>query len=369
MLTSRWKCIPITFLIVALFIASCVPSPSYEDIGIVFTTSLNRAQDMYRIANLESQELERLTFTPDDFEKHLLVSDDGGYALFAIYGPNLAWHTYKLDLESFETTLFNKPETELASIHPIGWAVGENHILVLGYQARIVYNINLDNESVEEIDLPSQKKIRPVHCKYSFDEKFIACDLFDKWANPIISSYIYIPETKVEIQLGGSNEFCFQPEWSPAENKILLHCFSDTEDIARIYLYEVNEDNPPITVQEIMDVSCAEPSLRARVDAFAWSPDGKYFVATSCTLNGRDHLFALFNADGSLNQYLSPRDISEDMIVTDIEWSPDGQNILYIAGQDEESLNIYMMNADGSGNYALTKEPSNYSNLWVYSKP
>lgn len=337
---------------------------------IIFKANLNGGQDIYRISSLESQEVERLTFTPDDFESFLLVSDDGKYASFSIHGPDKAsaWDTYKLDLESLDTTLLNTRESGLPPTYPLGWAIGKNQILVPDYQGEALYKINLDSESIEKVELPSQRQIRPTHCQYSYDKKLIACDLFDKWTNPIISSYIYVPETKVEIQLGDSNEFCFQPEWSPAENKILLHCFFDSEDIGHIYLYEVIEDNP-ISIQEIMDVSYARPSLRTRVDAYAWSSNGRYFITTSCTINGVDHLFVIFNADGSVDQYLTPRNIPEDMIVTDVAWSPDGQEILYIAGEDEEALNIYVMNADGLNSHVLTTQSANYSNLRVYSKP
>jgi Tol biopolymer transport system component len=355
-------------LIVTLFITSC--SPSREKIEIIFEANINGAQDIYRISNLKSQAVERLTFTPDDSENFLLVSDDGKYASFLIHGPDeaSAWDTYKLDLESLDATLLNNRESGLPPTYPLGWAADKYQILVPDYQGEALYKINLENESVEKVELPSLRQIRPTHCQYSYDKKLIACDLFDKWTNPIISSYIYVPETKDEIQLGDSSEFCFQPEWSPAEDKILLRCFSPDENASQIYLYEVVEGDT-IYAQEIINVPYARPSLRMRSDAYAWSPDGGHFIATSCTISGEDYLFTLFNADGSLNKHLSPKNMTDDMIITDVAWSPDGQNILYIAGKDEESLNIYMMNADGSGNYALTTEPSNYSSLWVYSKP
>jgi Tol biopolymer transport system component len=50
-----------------------------------------------------------------------------------------------------------------------------------------------------------------------------------------------------------------------------------------------------------------------------------------------------------------------------MDWSPDGQKILYIAGKDENSLHIYMMNNDGSDNHAITTQSSNYSELSTYS--
>lgn len=370
MLTNNRKAIPIIFLMIALFINSCMASPPNEKIGIIFEAKINGAQDIYRISNLESQEVERITFTPNDFESYLLVSDDGKYAAFVIHGPDKAsaWDTYKLDLGSLDTTLLNTRESGLPPTYPLGWAIGKYQILVPDYQGEALYKINLENESVEEVDLPSQRQIRPTHCQYSYDKKLIACDLFYKWANPIISSYIYVPESKVEIQLGDSNEFCFQPEWSPAEDKILLRCLSPDTDTSHIYLYEVVQGDT-IYAQEIMNVTYARPSLGMRADAYAWAPDGEYFITVNCTISGSDHLFTIFNADGTLNKYLSPKKMPDDMIITDVAWSPDGQNILYIAGKDEEALNIYMMNADGSGNYALTTEPSNYSNLWVYSKP
>lgn len=368
MFTNHGKNIPIFFLIITLFITSC--SPSHEKIGVVFSSNINGAQDIYRIANLKSPVVERLTFTPDDFESFLLVSDDGKYASFLIHGSDRASasRTYKLDLESLDTTLLNTRESGLPPTYPLGWAIGKYQILVPDYQGEALYKINLENESIEMVELPSQRQIRPTHCQYSYDKRLIACDLFDKWTNPVISSYIYVPETKEEIQLGNSDELCFQPEWSPAEDKILLRCFSDDADASHIYLYEVVEDDTVYTAQEIMNVPYARPSLM-EANAYAWSPDGRYFITTICTISGVDYLFTFFNADGTLNKYLSPKNMTDDMIIVDVAWLPDGQNILYIAGKDEESLNIYMMNADGSDNHAITTQPSNYSNLSVFSAP
>ena len=377
MLRNHRKRILIAFSVIILFIPSCILSPPREkrlppeNMGIIFEANLNGAQDIYRISDFETQAVERLTFTPDDFESFLLVSDDGRYASFVIHGPDRAspWDLYKLDLESLETSQINTRESGLPPTYPLGWAVGEHQILVPDYQGTSLYKIDLDNDSVEKVDLPSQRQIRPTHCQYSYDKKFVACDLFDKWTNPIISSYIYVLETKEEIQLGGEDEYCFQPEWSPAENKILLHCFFDTEDIARIYLYEIVEDDSSVYVRKIKDVLYANPSLRARVSAYIWSPDGKFFITTSSSINSIVYPFVIYNSDGSINKYISPSNITEDMLITDISWLPDGQNILYIAGKDEESLNIYMMDTEGLNNYIVTTQPANYSNLRVYSKP
>jgi TolB protein len=94
-------------------------------------------------------------------------------------------------------------------------------------------------------------------------------------------------------------------------------------------------------------------------DSPAWSPDGKK-IAWAATENGQSDIYVM-NADGSgqVNLTNTPKayDISP-------RWSPDGSMIAFVSNRDG-NLEIYVMNADGSGQVNLTNNPAEDTNpLW-----
>ena len=83
----------------------------------------------------------------------------------------------------------------------------------------------------------------------------------------------------------------------------------------------------------------------------SWSPDGRKIVF----VNDRDGNFDMYvmNADGSGQRNLT-RHPSHD---SDPEWSPDGKKIAFTTKR-EGNFEIYVMNADGSGQHNLTRNPA-----------
>ena len=94
----------------------------------------------------------------------------------------------------------------------------------------------------------------------------------------------------------------------------------------------------------------ADASTRATADP-SWSPDGRKIVF----VNFRDGNFDVYvmNADGSGQRNLT-RHPSHD---SDPEWSPDGKKIAFTTKR-EGNFEIYVMNADGSGQHNLTRNPA-----------
>ena len=97
----------------------------------------------------------------------------------------------------------------------------------------------------------------------------------------------------------------------------------------------------------------------------AWSPDGTKIAFVS----NRNYLFSLYvmNADGS-NAYLVTDKVLD---VGEPAWSPDGRKIAFsggvriIAGIGKPSVDIYVINADGSGLEKLTPDSgANGSPTW-----
>ena len=97
-----------------------------------------------------------------------------------------------------------------------------------------------------------------------------------------------------------------------------------------------------------------------------WSPNGMQ-VTMLCAKQGNSGIF-LANSNGS--------DYKEITIganvpphVWEMTWSPDGRQLLYVAGEDRGPSYVYIMNIDDSTPHAITEQKGNYSNLSVFAVP
>ena len=84
----------------------------------------------------------------------------------------------------------------------------------------------------------------------------------------------------------------------------------------------------------------------------AWSPDGRKLAFVS-ERDGNAEIYVM-NADGSAQENLTRQPASD----SHPSWSRDGRKIAFVSRRDGNS-EIYVMNADGSGLRNLTRTPSN----------
>ena len=83
----------------------------------------------------------------------------------------------------------------------------------------------------------------------------------------------------------------------------------------------------------------------------AWSPDGRKLAFVS-QRDGNSEIYVM-NADGSAQENLTRQPASD----SHPSWSPDGRKLVFVSRRDGNS-EIYVMNADGSGLRNLTRTPS-----------
>jgi len=83
----------------------------------------------------------------------------------------------------------------------------------------------------------------------------------------------------------------------------------------------------------------------------AWSPDGRKLAFVS-QRDGNSEIYVM-NADGSAQENLTRQPASD----SHPSWSRDGRRIVFVSRRDDNS-EIYVMNADGSGLRNLTRTPS-----------
>ncbi len=84
----------------------------------------------------------------------------------------------------------------------------------------------------------------------------------------------------------------------------------------------------------------------------AWSPDGRKLAFVS-RRDGNSEIYVI-NADGSGQENLTRQPASD----SHPSWSPDGRKLAFVSRRDGNS-EIYVMNADGSGLRNVTRTPSN----------
>jgi TolB protein len=133
--------------------------------------------------------------------------------------------------------------------------------------------------------------------------------------------------------------------WSPDGRKMLLTRFGPSHgyDSREKYIVVMNADGSGLRrLKRFAPGNGGELS---------WSPDGRKIVF----VNLRDGNFDVYviNADGSGQRNLT-RHPAHD---SDPDWSPDGRKIAFTTKR-EGNFEIYVMNADGSGQRNLTRNPA-----------
>jgi Tol biopolymer transport system component len=358
----------VSLTIMALLNTHCAPLG--QQFGIIFSANPDGNQDLYRIESQNFQSIERLTFTPVDFEQDLKITKHGEQILFSILGTNLGWGTYIMNLKAKSTTELSDSVLGLRSIKPLAWSSGEKQAVILETQTGKIYTVSLDKKSVKELEIPHTFDFSTItDIDYSPDGKQLAYTEYHNPTPPLStkSSFVFDFETKLIIPLvDNDTATCDEPKWSPDGKQVLLYCDLSTDGISEnnhIYILDVIGSDT-VTIKEIADLPCG----RSPGAKFAWSPDGKQFVAAYCRMKNDPISLFLFNSNGSIDKKFSSQGgLDSSIYISEISWSPDGQKILYIAGKDGNSLNIYMMDIDGSNNHAITANPSNYSEVSVYS--
>jgi len=171
-------------------------------------------------------------------------------------------------------------------------------------------------------------------------------------------------------QIGADQANSFNPQWSPDGTKIAfessraLNGGDANIDVSNIWVMDADGGNPtPLTNNEASGADNYEPK---------WSPDGTQilFIASKnldpmidAENNAGVNNVWVMNADGS-NQTPLTLLTASGSSSSESKWSPDGSRIVYGSSRSlnpaedmpntNNTPNVWVMNADGSGATALT---------------
>ena len=147
-------------------------------------------------------------------------------------------------------------------------------------------------------------------------------------------------------KLTGDSPWLAAPTWSPDGRKIAFM----KGNLAGWSVYVMNADGSA-TRRLTRNASIPGWGLVAQWGpGLAWSPDGRTIAFTS-DRDGNVEVYVM-NADGSGQKRLT-RKPADDQFGA---WSPDGRTIAFTSDRDG-NVEVYVMNADGSGQQRLTRNP------------
>jgi Tol biopolymer transport system component len=367
---NQYRSVFLLSIIIAFFTGCSRKSTT----GIVFSADLDGNQDIYLVQNIEQYSPEKLTNTPFIYEENLSIKSDGSTILYSIQETDLGWDTFLLDMETNISTELNNPSEGLRSIKLLGWSADEKQAVILNERTDQIYTIDIDNKVLHEISIPLPYT-NPViiDLQYEPDGKRLVYTVYHDEIPPLVvyTSFVYkLGTSKATPLLNDDTKACWHPVWSPIGKQILLNCESSfngsiTSD-HHVYLLNINQ-NDPIKIIKIADLSCGKNLSWATREKYSWSPNGKYFAAAYCRDKNTNFHLSIFNSDGiiitSIPQLGTP---DHPTYITEIVWSPDGQQIYFIAGESENNLNIFSMDSNGSNLRIITDHSANYTNLNVF---
>ena len=171
--------------------------------------------------------------------------------------------------------------------------------------------------------------------------------------------YVMLSDGSYQAQLTSDlGERCCL-SWSPDGNKIAFVSWG--EETLDLHVMNPNGSDGSITNSSweigfffgtfLMSTTEWERELALRPEV-AWSPDGRK-LALPWVEDGNFEIYVI-NADGSGQTNLTNHPATDGVF----SWSPDGSQLAFLSDRDGNK-EIYVMNADGSGQTNLTNHPAN----------
>lgn len=165
------------------------------------------------------------------------------------------------------------------------------------------------------------------------------------------------------INLTNNPAYDYAARWSPDGARIVFVSDRDSSNSGfslNSELYLMNADGTGVTRLTTMDPDLVLAANRTNDDPH-WSPDGQKIAFVS-RRDGNEEIYVM-NADGSGQTNLTNNPAWDTSPV----WSPDGRQFLFVSTRDQTTggiAQIWVMNSDGSVPTELTTVGNNSSAAW-----
>lgn len=199
---------------------------------------------------------------------------------------------------------------------------------------------------------------------WSHDGEWIA---FTSNRSGVFDLYIMRPDGSDVCQLTNDGLNSLTPRWSPSGNRIGYHArTANNRETSELYLIEVDTSNP---CQEVVQ---SEPfqltSNNARDQWLDWSPDGQDVIYTSG--QGRpvgEQIIYRFNLEANETVAITDAAANDD----DPVWSPDGSLIAFDSDRDgNRFFDLYILDvASGEISQLTTDEADDVAPAWQPRPP
>ena len=241
---------------------------------------------------------------------------------------------------------------------PLAWLPNGNQIILSDRFTRKIYLANPDKKMVQELLIPTAEGSELYKVNFNSDGKKLLFVSVNKYANPSFKVFYYDLETYRLIPIGSPQANCEQAEWSPNGKHIFVLCDLSTNGTLPNYHVFLNNFSNEIIKEIAVYPGCNLPT---------WSPSGDR-IAFVCVKNNERGLF-LVNSDGSNYQEIQTNPTFNLTHIWGIAWSPNGNQLVYIIGENEDHSEIFVMDINGTGNHKITEKAASYHNLFTYMLP
>ena len=402
----------LTFFALFAILSTTSCASGTKPFGVIFTRAdsengLDTYMDIYKITDNTQGQIEQLTFTPTIGEYYFFASPDGTTLVF-----RTEWYS-----------AFDEPESELALEIPrsvymldtvtkkltnitdlladdkyhvvmkdfsMDWSLDQKQFMVIEnketddkFESFLKF-MDVDGKNRKEISIPNAGE--PLSfvqsAKWSPDgKKILLMQGFGiltkaRMTNPGDALLVYDIESKDIKKLTNYTDACTQAKWSPNSQQIVMSCSfepvipdgPDGRGPDTIRIFDIAK--PDQAYEHIGFSPCYDPS---------WSPNGKQIVFV-CDKGPQPQgpfdktppkkgLFVV-NANGTEFREVDLGDLGNlPGRIFDPTWTPDGTQIVYVAGAENYQTQIYSINLDGSNQVMLTKEEASYRVISVYPVP
>ena len=381
---SRKKVVALLCLLGITILPACLQRST--GFGIIFSSNegIYGVNDLYRMDPTSQDEYEQLTFTPTISERNVLVSETGERIVFST--NKLDWErATPLDLELepldhvFHLDVANRTLEDLTAIYEakpfdIGTKPADiyeeqrKNVVITGNGYPAIMDFDGDNKEVLTIEFQDELPHVVQEIQWSPDGRKLALSRVlvgsDKRSqNPGLSLVIYDIETEELWQIADHHENCYDITWSPNSQQLAATChrrfpYSEFSGPITVRILSAENSAQRPAYEHLELTSCLEPS---------WSSDGEKLVFV-CEEDDKNGLFVI-NHDGSGLREMKLGDLRNPSLILTPFWSPISDQIVYVAGNDYEHLNIYLINSDGSNNHPLMDHEASYRLISVYPIP